>query len=80
MAEANILFEEDDDVAGYFGVKVSQDEDNDTITLSQHGLANRIVEALHLENFPSADISADGFLPLLKVVNKEPLLVFPHPD
>ena len=50
MKDLGILFEEESDVAGYLGVLIDQDPDNDTITLRQSGLAQRIVEALQLND------------------------------
>jgi hypothetical protein len=65
MKEIGLLFEEESDVAGYLGVLIDRDPDNDTITLRQSGLAQRIVEALHLDNdTTSVRTPADSFLPL----------------
>jgi len=65
MKDAGMLFEEEPDVAAYLGVLIDQDTDNDTITLRQSGLAQRIVEALHLDDdtFP-VETPADSYLPL----------------
>ena len=49
MKDAGMLFEEESDVAGYLGVLIDQSANNDTITLRQEGLAQRIVETLHLD-------------------------------
>ena len=46
MKEVGMLFEEESDVADHLGVLLDRDDDNDTITLRQSGLAQRIVEAL----------------------------------
>jgi hypothetical protein len=65
MKEIGLLFEEESDVAGYLGVLIDRDPDNDTITLRQSGLAQRIVEALHLDDdTTSVRTPADSFLPL----------------
>jgi hypothetical protein len=65
MKEIGLLFEEESDVAGYLGVLIDRDPDNDTITLRQSGLAQRIVEALHLDDDTSSvRTPADSFLPL----------------
>ena len=65
MKEIGMLFEEESDVAGYLGVLLDRDPDNDTITLRQSGLAQRIVEALHLDDdTPPTKTPADAFLPL----------------
>jgi hypothetical protein len=64
MKDLGMLFEEESDVAGYLGVLIDRDPDNDTITLRQSGLAQRIVEALHLDDdTPSIKTPADAFLP-----------------
>ena len=65
MKEIGLLFEEESDVAGYLGVLIDRDPDNDTITLRQSGLAQRIVEALHLDDdTTSVRTPADAYLPL----------------
>jgi hypothetical protein len=65
MKEIGLLFEEESDVAGYLGVLIDRDPDNDTITLRQSGLAQRIVEALHLDDDTTpVRTPADAFLPL----------------
>ena len=44
---------------------IDRDIDNDTITLRQSGLAQRIVEALHLDDDASpVETQADSYLPL----------------
>jgi hypothetical protein len=65
MKAIGMLFEEESDVAGYLGVLIDRDPDNDTITLRQSGLAQRIVEALHLDdNTTPVKTPAEAFLPL----------------
>ena len=57
-----MLFEEESDVAGYLGVLIDQNADNNTNTIRQLGLAKRIVEALHLDNDTSAvETPADSY-------------------
>jgi hypothetical protein len=64
MKDLGMLFEEESDVAGYLGVLIDRDPINDTITLRQSGLAQRIVEALHLDDDTSpTKTPADAFLP-----------------
>ena len=64
MKDLGMLFEEESDVAGYLGVLIDRDPENDTITLRQSGLAQRIVEALHLDDdTPSITTPASAFLP-----------------
>ena len=60
-----MLFEEESDVAGYLGLLIERDTDNDTITLRQSGLAQRIVEALYLDDDTSpVETPANSYLPL----------------
>ena len=60
-----MLFEEESDVAGYLGVLLDRDDSNNTITLRQSGLAQRIVEALHLDDDTSSvETPAVSYLPL----------------
>ena len=65
MIDSGMLFEEESDVAGYLGVLIDRSADNETITLRQEGLAQRIVEALHLDdNTSPVETQADSYLPL----------------
>ena len=65
MKDAGMLFEEESDVAGYLGVLIDRDLNNDTITLRQSGLAQRIVEVLHLDDDTSSvETPANSYLPL----------------
>jgi hypothetical protein len=67
MKEIGLLFEEESDVAGYLEVLIDRDPDNGTITLRQSGLAQRIVEALHLDDGTTpVRTPAAAFLPLDK--------------
>ena len=60
-----MLFEEESDVACYLGVIIDRNTDNNTITLRQSGLAQRIIEALHLDDDTSpVETPADFYLPL----------------
>jgi hypothetical protein len=55
MKALGMLFNEESDVAGYLGVLLDRDpDDNNTITLRQSGLSQRIVEALHLDDETSS--------------------------
>ena len=49
MLEQQIQFREEEDVAGFLGVHIDRKEDG-TIHLTQRGLAERIVTALHLDH------------------------------
>jgi hypothetical protein len=65
MKDLGMLFNEESDVAGYLGVLLDRDPDNNTITLRQSGLAQRIVEALHLDDDTSSlRTPADSYLPI----------------
>jgi len=65
MKALGMLFNEESDVAGYLGVLLDRDPVNDTITLRQSGLSQRIVEALHLDDdTPTAKTPADAYLPI----------------
>ena len=65
MKALGMLFNEESDVAGYLGVLLDRDPVNDTITLRQSGLSQRIVEALHLDDdTPTARTPADAYLPI----------------
>jgi hypothetical protein len=54
MKALGMIFNEESDVAGYLGVLLDRDPVNDTITLRQSGLSQRIVEALHLDDDTSS--------------------------
>jgi hypothetical protein len=65
MKDLGMLFNEESDVAGYLGVLLDRDPENNTITLRQSGLTQRIVEALHLDdNTSSVRTPADNYLPI----------------
>jgi hypothetical protein len=65
MKALGMLFNEESDVAGYLGVLLDRDPINDTITLRQSGLSQRIVEALHLDDdTPISKTPADAYLPI----------------
>ena len=49
MVDEGMLFREEDSVAGYLGVHIDQKKDN-SIVLTQSGLAERIIDALHLKD------------------------------
>jgi hypothetical protein len=65
MKALGMLFNEESDVAGYLGVLLDRDPDNNTITLWQSGLSQRIVEALHLDDETSSvKTPANSYLPI----------------
>jgi len=65
MRDANMLFEEESDVAGYLGVLIDRSKDG-SITMRQSGLANRIIEALHLDSksCTSVETPCQSYLPI----------------
>jgi hypothetical protein len=54
--ERGMDIEVEDDVAGFLGVHIDQADDK--ITLTQTGLIDRIVEALHIQDLPEVDTPA----------------------
>ena len=44
--------EEESSVAGFLGVNMTHDKDNNTVKLTQEGLTKRIIEALNIEHLP----------------------------
>ena len=60
-----MLFEEESNVANYLDVLLDQNIDNDMITLRKSGLAQRIIDTLHLNNNKSPfETSVDYYLHL----------------
>ena len=49
MADKGMLFRKEDSVAGYLGVHIDHKKDN-SIVLTQSGLAEQIIDALHLND------------------------------
>ena len=62
LRKAGMKLEVEDDMAGFLGVQITPDEQNGTVTLTQVGLAKRIVEALNLGNRPTKETPADSVL------------------
>ena len=50
LREADLTLEKEDDVAGFLGVKLTVDKHAGTVELTQTGLIDRIIEAMHLED------------------------------
>jgi len=67
MTEENIQFREEEDVAGFLGVHIDHKDDG-SIHLTQKGLAERIVEALHLtdSSIRPVETPATDYLPIDK--------------
>ena len=65
MTKENIQFREEEDVAGFLGVHIDRRDDG-SIHLTQKGLAERIVEALHLDDSKATPVEtpATGYLPI----------------
>ena len=72
MEKEDILFEEEDDVAGYLGVKLKRDENNDTITLSDkfHKMGSSL-GSLVVPNSPLALVLS---LHLLGQIPRDPMI------
>jgi hypothetical protein len=58
----NMTLTEEDEAAGFLGVDIKPDPENGTITLTQYGLAKKIVEALDIAGEPIVDTPADDVL------------------
>ena len=67
MTKEDMHFREEDDVAGFLGVHIAHKDDG-TIHLTQKGLAERIVEALHLNDssIRPVETPAINYLPIDK--------------
>ena len=52
LQEENLDLKEEDDVAGFLGVKVDRDSKSGEIKMTQIGLINRIIEALGCDSLP----------------------------
>ena len=65
MKAINVQFREEEDVAGYLGVHIDRRNDG-TIHLTQSGLAERIVSAMHLNDstIDPVETPATGYLPI----------------
>jgi hypothetical protein len=72
LRDAEMELEAEDSVAGFLGVNIERDEkDPDKITLTQSGLAKRIVEALDVGHLPRKFTPADS-KPLTKDIDGDP--------
>ena len=78
MKRKKMIFEVEDDVAGYLGVHIDRDTENGTITLTQKGLTDRIIEALHLDDdTPSVKTPSTEFL-AIDEIGEGPLELFDY--
>ena len=57
--EQKMQIEVEDDVAGFLGVHIERDNEAGTVTLTQTGLIDRIIEALNIDGLPSVDTPAE---------------------
>jgi len=63
---ADLSIEIEDDVAGFLGVQIKRDDAKGTVTLTQTGLTDRIIEALAIEGLPPLPIPAEEVLTMDK--------------
>jgi hypothetical protein len=65
MKQEKMLFREEESVAGYLGVHIDRREDG-TIHLTQKGLADKIVDALHLsgDDITTVDTPCTKYVPI----------------
>jgi Reverse transcriptase (RNA-dependent DNA polymerase) len=59
---ADLSIEIEDDVAGFLGVSIKRDDAAGTVTLTQTGLIDRIIEALEIDGLPPKETPADEVL------------------
>jgi hypothetical protein len=64
LRQTDLTLEIEDDLDGFLGVSISRDNTTGTVTLTQTGLIDRIIEALCLDGLP--DSPADEVLTLDK--------------
>ena len=66
LKQTDLTVEIEDDVAGFLGVQIKRDDEAGTVTLTQTGLIDRVIEALNLDGLPPQDTPADEVLTLDK--------------
>jgi len=59
LHEEDMDLEVEDDVAGFLGVDVRRNPDNNTVTMTQRGLTERIIKALDCESLPVTKTPAE---------------------
>jgi hypothetical protein len=64
LRQTDLTLEIEDDVAGFLGVKIQRDDDAGTVTLTQTGLIDRIIDALDLDGLPPVETPAEEVLTL----------------
>ena len=60
LLKKSMVLEEEDDAAGFLGVKITRTDDE--IKLTQEGLTKRIIEALKIDDLPAVDTPAEEVL------------------
>ena len=66
LRQTDLTIEIEDDVAGFLGVQIKRNDAAGTVTLTQTGLIDRIIEALDIDGLPPQDTPADEVLTLDK--------------
>jgi Reverse transcriptase (RNA-dependent DNA polymerase) len=66
LRQTDLSIEIEDDVAGFLGVQIKRDDNAGTVTLTQTGLIDRIIDALHIEGLPPKETPADDVLTMDK--------------
>jgi Reverse transcriptase (RNA-dependent DNA polymerase)/GAG-pre-integrase domain len=66
LRQTDLTLEIEDDVAGFLGVQIKRNDADGTVTLTQTGLIDRVLEALNIEGLPPKDTPADEVLTLDK--------------
>lgn len=62
LRDEGMALEEEDDVAGFLGVLIHRNDETKTVTLTQRGLIDRILEALDVSGLPPVSTPADEVL------------------
>jgi hypothetical protein len=65
--EHGMTLEVKDDIAGFLGVHIEKNPMTGEVTLTQQGLIDRIIEALHIEDLPPV------YTPATECLGKDPL-------
>ena len=76
----NAIWKKKSDVAGYLRVLIDWNDDNDTISLKQSDLAQRVVEALYFDDDTSSvETLAASYLPLDEDGEPPQVFITTHP-
>jgi hypothetical protein len=65
------LLEREEDMAGFLGINITRDKNNDSLTLTQTGLIERILTAMEMEDCNTKYTPADKE-PLCKDIDGDP--------